>query len=592
LTNLESQLTHISVELDSLSSEAQLVKQAQLTSDSVNHAILEQLQYIQAVKQLSTDVDRLSTQTEKINAVHAVSTLKDGLLAIKSHLTHIYNTARSHSTLVNPIGRQHHRTWENTILSHSSSPMKRNNPRRADSIGMRLLLPPDTIKSTQALLESISKQIVVLSQKWLETPENLEHVSQVASQVALNFHESQHRRSAQSPLLPELSSVELQVPQQLFWICRTSQELKTLLIGPPNQNAPLQGSPRLFSPRQSSQSDQRSLLPYIHAFGAASQSFDIYWSQIEPFLLERFSKLPKPDIRSLAAIESYLREVHEVNSRFWILTKMLWIDTPAISRHLVEAGVQNLDDYLSNLSPSNAASDLQNELPVHVPQLCIFSLPHVQVEQFSLKFAGNIDRILHPVYDSFAHQSPSLDDAMASLSQLSLFWANAKSGPWYALAKSGFSAPLMVLRFLPAVQSLRSAATTCAKVIDCCPQADKTAYIDMTVWTQPNSANAWFGFLTSCLCMLVCCPGLLSVEDFLLDSLATPLTNTNPELATATYSHIQNFITSSLPSETQTDSFWTHEAIMSVLDTLKLGSIKTVLQLRLQELMKPKQSLA
>lgn len=502
----------------------------------------------------------------------------------------IYTTAHSYSTLVHPIGRQHHRTWENTLLSHSKSPLKRENKKRPDSIGMRLLLPPDLIQSTLTLLETISKMATSLTSRWLDTEESLELVSQVASQIAANFRNSS---SGQHPLFPEQSSVDLQVPQQLFWICRTAQELKILLIGPPTQEVPFSGSPRRNSPRIATQGEAKALVHHIHAFGAASTCFDMYWTLFEPMLQERFQRVTKPKVSGVKELETYLREVYDIMARVWIMLSLTWVDTPALVNAFVERGLAlTLDEYLCASTALANTPNLQLELPMPVPQLCVFSLPHVQVEQLSLRFAGIIDRVLQPVYDLYSRSSPSFDDAMASLSQLNLFWANARSGPWLALAKSGFSAPLLILRFLPAVQSIRSAASLCASLIEHSSTSEKAAYHDLAIWTQPNPSNAWFGFLTSCLCMMVCCPGLLSVEDFLLDSLSTPLTNSQPELAMTTYARILQFISFNGSSDSSHGSFWTQEAIVNVLDTLKLGSIKTVLQLRLQDLLKPKPATA
>jgi hypothetical protein len=568
--------------LEILSTEAQSAKQSHITSDSINHAVLEQLRYVQAIQQLAADSERIATSLQKINATHAVSTLKDGLLALKTHLVHIYTTARTYSTLVSPIGRQHHRTWENTLVSHYRSPLKRDNPRRPDSVGMRLLLPSELTNSVLSVLESISKHASSLTQRWLDNEENLELTSQVASKIASNFSKPS---SDQHPLLPELSSVDLQVPQRLFWICRTSQELKTLLVGPPIQNAPLSCSPRLLSPRMSSHSESKALLNYIHSYGAASVCFARYWTLFEPMLENRFSRLSIPQVKSLKDLEAYLRDVHDINARVWIMMSMVWADTPELLKRRIDENLcVTLEDYLA---PDWRAA-VASEAPVSVPQLCLFSLPHVQVEQLSLRFAGIVDSALLPVYEQYARLNPTLEDAMASLSQLNLFWANARSGPWYALAKSNFSAPLLVMRFLPAVQSIRAAATLCAACIESSTPEDKAAYHDLAIWTQKNPANAFFAFLTSCLCMMVCCPGLLSVEDFLLDSLSTPLTKKSPELTMTTCAKILQFITHSdaLPDSNQ--SFWTQEAVVHVLDILKLGSIRTVLQLRLQEILLPK----
>ena len=589
LALLESQLNDMRVQLESLSTEAQTAKRAHLATDSVNNAMVERLHYLQAVKQLPADIETVRTEIEKLKPAHAVTKLRDGLLLLKTQLTHIYGTARSNSTLVNPIGRQHHRTWENTILSHSKSPMKRESTQRPDSIGMRLLLPSDTIRAMISLFDTISKHCISISTSWLENPENLERLSQVASRIAVNFRDAPLNQLNTDALVPELSSVELQLPQQLFWQCRTVQELKILLIGPPTQTSALQGSPRLFSPRPSSHADSKSLTSYIHSFGAASYIFDKYWTQIEPLVRERLSTLPSPAPQSLHDIDSYLREVHDINSRIWILTKMLWVDTPQIARHIFAHGVNTLQAYLDLPPVTHADLEMRNELPVQVPQLCIFSLPHIQVEQVTLRWAGFVDQALLSLYDSYAHSSPSLEDSMAALSQLNLFWANATTGPWYPMAKSGFSPSTLVLRFLPAVQSLRSAATTCARIIEHSKPEDRAAYADLAIWTQANPTASWLSFLTPCLCILVCCPGLLAVEDFLLDSLSTPLTNSIADRATATYRDILQFLS---PNQAQIDntrapdSFWTHEAVSQVLDTLKLGSIKTVLLLRLNQLLK------
>lgn len=618
-------------ELDTLSVEAQTAKQAHLVRDSENHAMLERLHYIQAAKQLSSDVERFFVLISQAKASHTLSTLKDALATLKTHIELIYTAARSHSSLADPIGRTRHRTWENTPIQASKSPMKRENALRPDSVGMRLLLPADTIRATLSLLDTISKMCTTTSLSWLDTTENMELVESVASKVAANFSDSS---SEANPLLPALSSMELQLPQQLFWLCRTSQELRTLLVGPPPLVQTGNGASRFFSPRSAAQANAQAAEQFIQSFGPASRVFAQYWKQMEDFLIKRFSKLKLPSSSAFSSpsskskptfeqVEEHLQHIHDINARFWVMNKMLWFDTPGIAKQLATShAAMTLDSYLdirsaiidinstdpelngrdhtgdsgmlvssnstSSSSKSSSSSTARSELPLDVPQLALFSLPHAQIEAIATRFANIVDTMaLLPIYESWS-PSDSLESSMRSFTQLSLFWANGSSGPWYPLAKSDFPAPTLVLRFLPSIRSLRCATAACARIIEQATPAEKSAYADTTIWTQKKPEIQFFSFLTSCLCMLVCGPGLLAVEDFLLESLSTPLSRSNPKLATNTYRQIQNFLLAPQAEDAHTGSFWTHSAVIKVLDTLKLGQIKTVLLLRLQELLNPK----
>lgn len=585
LTQLDGQLTTMADDLETLSAETQSAKQTHLIRDSENHAMLDRLRYIQAVKELSTDIDRFRSALEKIKPAQAVSTMKEALISLKSHIQLIYSTARSHSTLVDPIGRAHHRTWDTTPLSSSKSPMKREVPTRPDSVGMRLLLPSDTVRSAIALLDIISKLSISVTLSWLDAPEKMELVEAIASKVALSLVDYAPGTNC---LLPSMSSMEIQLPQQLFWICRTCQELKTLLVGPPSLTSTSQGTSRFLSPRSPSKADTLAISSYIASFGPASQVFAKYWALMEDFLVQRFSRLQLPKDANAENIEAHLQKIHEINARFWIMNKLLWFDTPNIQKEISEH-VDGLDTYLSLHIETSPSSPLLIDLPLDVPQLAAFSLPHAQLELIAARFANIVDSMaLLPVYEASASKSPSIDEAMRTISQLNLFWANALSGPWYPLAASGFPATTLVLRFLPAIQSLRSATFSCARAIELATATEKSAYADTTIWTQKKPETAYFSFLTSCLCMLVCSPGSLAVEDFLLDSLATPLSANNPKLAHSTYKLILNFLLAPQAEDAHPGSFWTHDAVMRILDTLKLGSIKTVLLIRLQDLIQKK----
>lgn len=574
------------LELETLSSEAQAAKQTHLVRDSENHAMLNRLHYIQAIKELSADIDQFRKRLEKAKPSQAVSTLREALISIKTHIRLIYSTARSHSTLVDPIGRAQHRTWDSTPIASSKTPTKRETPSRPDSIGMRLLLPSDTVRSALLLLDTISKMSATVSSTWLDAPENMELVEAIASKVASSLADSS---PDSNPLLPSLSSMEIQLPQQLFWICRTCQELKTLLVGPPSLNATSQGTSRFFSPRSPAKADAIAISNYVASYGPASQVFTKYWVFMESFLAQRFSRLALPKDATSENIEAHLQKIHAINARFWIMNKLLWFDTPTIQKEISDSSLETLDAYLNLNMDAGSDAELAIDLPMDVPHLAAFSLPHTQLEQIAARFANLVDTMaLLPVYEANASSSPSIDEAMRTFSQLNLFWANALSGPWYMLAASGFPSATLVLRFLPAIQSLRSATFTCARTIELATPTEKSAFADSTIWTQKKPETAFFSFLTSCLCMLVCSPGSLAVEDFLLDSLSTPLSVNNPKLAKTTYKLILNFLLAPQAEDAHPGSFWTHEAVMSILDTLKLGSIKTVLLIRLQDLMKKK----
>lgn len=549
--------------------------------------MLDRLHYIQAVKELSSNVEHFGKLLEKAKPSQAVSTLRDALISLKTHIQLIYYTARDKSTLVDPIGCARHRTWDSSPLSSSKTPTKREAPTRPDSVGMRLLLPADTVRATLSLLETIAKMCTTVSLSWIDAPENMELVEAIASKVASNLADSAR---GSNPLLPSLSSMELQLPQQLFWLCRTCQELKTLLVGPPTSISTSQGPTRFFSPRSPSKGDVATSQAYLSSYGPASLVFAKYWAFMESFLAQRFSRLDLPKNATSDAIEEHLHTIHSINTRFWIMNKLLWFDTPAIQAE-ISVHVKTLDAYL-NLrfdAISDFSSPLAVDLPLEVPHLAAFSLPHAQLENVAARFANLVDTMaLLPVYEANASKLPSIEEAMRTFSQLNLFWANALSGPWYPLASSGFPSATLVLRFLPAIQSLRSATFACARAIELATPAEKSAYADSTIWNRKKPETAFFSFLTSCLCMLVCSPGSLAVEDFLLDSLSTTLSTSNPKLAKTAHKLILNFLLAPQAEDAHPGSFWTHEAVMKILDTLKLGSIKTVLLIRLQELLKKK----
>jgi hypothetical protein len=597
LASLEVQLNTMSEELEKLSGEAQKAKESHFVLDAQHRTMLERLHYIGAIQQLTVDVERFKAQVSRLDASRAVMGLKDVLTSLKANLSHIYTTARSHSTLLDPIGRSTFRTWETTRSTRLQSPMKRDTATSGpETLGMRLLLPPDTIKTIVALVEQISQQCSTIANKWLEEPENMTYMSKIASALAVQLSDASLGRipSSGSPLFHEIATVDLQFAQQLFWLCRTTQELKTMLIGPPNQHSINTGSPRFFSPRKSSQTDPKKALAFIHSYGAASTLFDKYWIQsLEPIVAERFRELPSPNVFTPETIDAYLQEVNGVVSRVWIITKMLWFDTPSITAQLVARGVSSLEAYLDLRLIHPSDTELKLELPIHVPNLTVFSLPHVQLEAISLRWAGTVDRILLPLYESFSDQfaSVTLEDAVECLTRLRLFWGNATSGPWYALAQGGFSPSVLVLRFMPMIQSLRQATLACTSVIESAPVHDKTAFLDAEIWANPGtSASKWFHFLITCVTMLISCPGQLAVEDFLLESLSTPLTKSNPDAYKAVWTIISAGLdTPSSLFQYEEDSLWSLQAIIGVLENLKLGSLMMVLKRRLRDmiLLKP-----
>lgn len=604
LITLESQLLAMQGQLEALSESALNAKDQQLKNDAKHQVMQERFDYVNAVQQLSSNVERFRAQIDQMDATRAATTLGDVLVALKTNLMRIYTTAKTHSTLVSPLGRSMHKTWDSFMTAKVKSPMKRDSAAtKHEALGMRLLLTPEAIRSTLSLLETVSKHCSRITHDWLENTDNMTLVSNIASEVAINLRAPTSAPSSRSsaprasPLFPAIASMDLQFAQHLFWLCRTCQELKILLVGPPQvagaTSAPASPSP-FASPLSSISnlsSSSKLMQSHIASYGPASLLFEKYWHQMEPLIMDRLSKLKVPDVRQQRQIDMYLREVHDIVGRVWVATKLLWYDTPNIVNRLAADGVRTLDAYLDLHRLPLEDPSLQVDLPVSIPHLAVFALPHMQLEQLSLRWAGIIDSSLQPLYDAYATQDsfPSLDDAMTCLSQLSLYWGNAASGPWYALAQAGLSPTILILRFLPAVKCLRQATNACVRVIEMASDNDKLAYLDMAVWSQKEDATlAWCRFLVTCLCMLICSPGALPVEDFLTDSFVTPLSKASPDTTREVYAQLLQILEAPESVEVDSASFWTHEAIVSILGTLKLGTIKTVLRLKLQDLINPK----